>query len=89
MQMTINVPDTLPQERIKQRIQELEQILMNDVRIFSSFNKVNSSVKLSVLKAEKRNHVILGTLKNAFQIPENFDDSLPDEFYNEFYKPEL
>lgn len=87
MQMTINVPDTLPQERIKQRIQELEQT--NDVRLFSSFNKVNSAVKLSVLKAEKRNNVILGTLKNAFQVPENFDAPLPDEFYNEFYKPEL
>lgn len=52
MQMTINVPDTLPQERIKQRIKELEQTLMNDIRLFSSFNKTNSAVKLSVLKAD-------------------------------------
>ncbi len=89
MQMTINVPDTLPQERIKQRIQELEQSLINDVRLFSSFNKTHSAMKLSVLKTEKRNSVILGTLKNAFQVPDNFDAPLPDEFYNEFYKPEL
>jgi len=39
MQMTINVPDTLPQERIKQRIQELEQSLINEALFFSFFAK--------------------------------------------------
>ena len=34
MQMTIDVPDTLPQERIKQRIQELEQSLINEALFF-------------------------------------------------------
>ncbi len=34
MQMTIDVPDTLPQERIKQRIQALEQTLTNDVMLW-------------------------------------------------------
>lgn len=39
MQMTINVPDSLPQERIKQRIQELEQSLINKATFFSFFAK--------------------------------------------------
>jgi hypothetical protein len=37
MQITINVPDTLPQERIKQRIQELEQSLINEATFLSFF----------------------------------------------------
>jgi hypothetical protein len=35
MQITINVPDTLPQDRIKQRIQELEQSLINEAKFFA------------------------------------------------------
>ncbi|MCX7066250.1 MAG: hypothetical protein NTW85_00900 [Methylococcales bacterium] len=39
MQITINVPDTLPQERLKQRIKELEQSLINEARFFAVFSK--------------------------------------------------
>lgn len=58
-------------------------------RPFLPPKKGSAQALLATLKNEKRNNVILGTLKNAFQVPENFDDPLPDEIYNEFYKPEL
>ncbi len=39
MQITINVPDTLPHERLKQRIRELEQSLINEAKFFVGFSK--------------------------------------------------
>ncbi|MCX7067354.1 MAG: hypothetical protein NTW85_06650 [Methylococcales bacterium] len=42
MQITINVPDTLPQERLKQRIKELEQSLINEAKFFCCFFKTTS-----------------------------------------------
>lgn len=39
MQITINVPDTLPQERLKQRIKELEQSLITEAEFFTVFLK--------------------------------------------------
>lgn len=84
MQMTIDVPDTLPQERLKQRIKELEQSLLMEAQFFAVFSKQQTA-----LKTVKRNTVILGTLAGAFKVPENFDDPLPDEICNEFYKTDL
>jgi PHD/YefM family antitoxin component YafN of YafNO toxin-antitoxin module len=37
MQMTINVPDTLPAEFLKLRIQELEQNLISEAKFFADF----------------------------------------------------
>ena len=37
MQMTINVPDTLPTEFLKLRIQELEQNLISEAKFFADF----------------------------------------------------
>lgn len=37
MQMTINVPDTLPAEFLKLRIQELEQNLISEAQFFAEF----------------------------------------------------
>jgi hypothetical protein len=39
MQITINVPDTLPQERLKQRIKELEQSLVIEAKFFAIFSQ--------------------------------------------------
>jgi len=39
MQITINVPDTLPEERLKQRIKELEQSLITEAKFFAVFSK--------------------------------------------------
>ncbi len=37
MQMTINVPDSLPTEFLKLRIEELEQNLISEAKFFSDF----------------------------------------------------
>ncbi len=37
MQMMINVPDTLPAEFLKLRIQELEQSLISEAKFFADF----------------------------------------------------
>lgn len=39
MQITITVPDTLPKERLQQRIQELEQSLLTEAKFFAVFVK--------------------------------------------------
>ncbi|WP_394754621.1 hypothetical protein [Crenothrix sp.] len=44
MQITINVPDTLPQERLKQRIKELEQSLITEAKFFAVFAKQQITV---------------------------------------------
>jgi hypothetical protein len=38
---------------------------------------------------EKRNRVILGVMQDAFTVPDNFDDPLPDDIINEFYSGQL
>jgi len=38
MQLTINVPDTLPQERLTQIIKEVEQRLINEAKSFQLFS---------------------------------------------------
>jgi hypothetical protein len=44
MQITINVPDSLPQERLKQRIKELEQSLINEAKFFAVFSKQQADI---------------------------------------------
>ena len=44
MQITINVPDALPQERLKQRIKELEQSLMTEAKFFAVFSKQQTAI---------------------------------------------
>jgi hypothetical protein len=44
MQMTIDVPDTLPQERLKQRIKELEQSLLMEAQFFAVFSKQQTTI---------------------------------------------
>lgn len=39
MQITINIPDTLPQERIKQRVKEFELSLIAEAKFFASISK--------------------------------------------------
>lgn len=39
MQITINVPDTLPQELLKQRIKDIEQSFITEAKFFASFAK--------------------------------------------------
>jgi len=38
---------------------------------------------------KKRNTVILGVLEDAFSIPDNFDEPLPEDIINDFYTDKL
>ncbi|MEY3758602.1 MAG: hypothetical protein RIR39_93 [Pseudomonadota bacterium] len=38
---------------------------------------------------EKRNRVILGVMQDAFTVPDNFDEPLPEDITNEFYSGQL
>jgi hypothetical protein len=38
---------------------------------------------------EKRNRVILGVMQDAFTVPDNFDEPLPEDIINEFYSGQL
>jgi len=50
---------------------------------------VAALVPLSWLSVEKRNNVILGIMEGAFEVPDNFDEPLPDEILDEFYPASL
>ena len=39
---------------------------------------------VALVPIEKNNNFILGILEGAFDVPENFDDSLPEDFYKDF-----
>lgn len=38
---------------------------------------------------EKRNRVVLGVMQDAFTVPDNFDEPLPEDITNEFYSSQL
>ena len=44
MQLIINVPDTLPQERLAQIIKEVEQRIINESKSLASFSKKQTVV---------------------------------------------
>jgi prevent-host-death family protein len=43
-------------------------------------------VPVDSLASGKRNNVILGVMEGAFEVPDTFDDPLPDEIVNGFYR---
>jgi prevent-host-death family protein len=43
-------------------------------------------VPVAALAGEKRNNVILGVMAGAFEVPDHFDDPLPDEWVDGFYR---
>jgi hypothetical protein len=38
---------------------------------------------------EKHNRVVLGVMQDAFTVPDNFDEPLPNDIINEFYSDQL
>jgi hypothetical protein len=65
MQMTINVPDTLPAEFLKLRIQELEQNLISEAKFFADFmvwdeTKYLLSTPANAVKLFKEHDISLG-----------------------------
>jgi hypothetical protein len=57
MQITINVPDTLPQELLKQRIKDIEQSFITEAKFFANFSKHQTS--------EQETNYLLSTPANA------------------------
>jgi hypothetical protein len=53
MQVTIDVPDSLPPEFLKLRIQEIEQNLKNEAKYFSMYSIVNQETLLAIEAAER------------------------------------
>jgi hypothetical protein len=56
MQITINVPDTLPSEFLKLRIQEIEKNLKNEAKFFATYSLPNRET-LHAIKAVERGEV--------------------------------
>lgn len=68
----------------------VEKVLAGEEVILARAGEpVAALVPLSSLAVEKRNHVILGIMEGAFEVPDNFDDPLPDEILDEFYQGSL
>ena len=66
MQLTINVPDTLPKARVAQRIRELEQSLQDEASFMASVlpTKQAKQEKLAVLIRIAQECAALPTLDN-------------------------
>jgi hypothetical protein len=61
MQVTIDVPDSLPPEFLKLRIQEIEQNLKNEAEFFSMYSSFNQETILAI-EAVERGEVELTSL---------------------------
>ncbi len=61
MQVTIDVPDSLPAEFLKLRIQEIEQNLKNEAKYFSMYSIFNQETLLAI-EAVERGEVELTSL---------------------------
>lgn len=53
MQIIINVPDTLPQAFLKQRIQEIEQSFITEARFFTGYQHPNKETLLAIEEVER------------------------------------
>jgi hypothetical protein len=53
MQITINVPDTLPQAFLKQRIQEIEQSFITEALFFTGYQQSNQETLLAIEAVER------------------------------------
>ena len=53
MQITINVPDTLPPEFLKLRIQEIEKNLITEAQFFSDYALPNHETLLAIAAVER------------------------------------
>lgn len=56
MQITINVPDTLPSAFLKLRIQEIEKNFKNEAKFFATYPQPNRET-LRAIKAVERGEV--------------------------------
>ena len=72
--------ETLPNEVQKTFLEELVQKQYPEIKALAfSGSPIN----------EKHNTVILGVMEDAFSVPNNFDEPLPEDIINEFYTGKL
>jgi hypothetical protein len=67
MQITINVPDNLPQEFLKLRIQELEQNLITEAKFFTAYQLPNKETLLAI-EAVERGEVEITSIEELRQL---------------------
>lgn len=72
--------ESLPEEVQKYFLEELIQKRHAEIKALTA---------ASPPQPEKRNRVIFGIMEGAFDVPDNFDDDLPDEITDEFYADKL
>ena len=57
MQITINVPDTLPQAFLKQRIQEIEQSFITEARFFTAYYSYPNKETIAAIEDARNRNV--------------------------------
>jgi hypothetical protein len=67
MQITINVPDTLPQAFLKQRIQEIEQSFITEACFFTGYQQLNQET-LSAIEAVERGEVEMTSIEELHKL---------------------
>ena len=72
--------ETLPDDVQKTFLEELVQ---------KKYLQIKALVFPGSAVNEKQNKVVLGVMQDAFTVPDNFDEPLPDNIINEFYSGQL
>ncbi len=71
---------------------QIQNGVVNIPKEYSDIYQSKAKVLVLIDEVEKRtskNKVILGTLAGAFDVPEDFDKSLSENVYDEFYQNDL
>ncbi len=72
--------ETLPEDVQKTFLEELVQ---------KKYLQIKALAFPGLPVNEKRNRVVLGVMQDAFTVPDNFDEPLPEDIINEFYSGQL
>jgi hypothetical protein len=67
MRITINVPDNLPAEFLKLRVQEIEQGFITEARFFTSYQLPNQETLLAI-EAVERGEVEITSIEELRQL---------------------
>ncbi|MDO9046872.1 MAG: hypothetical protein Q7U66_03940 [Methylobacter sp.] len=72
--------ETLPDDVQKTFLEELVQKKYPEIKALAFSGSPSH---------EKHNRVILGVMEDAFTVPDNFDEPLPEDIINDFYTGKL
>lgn len=82
MQITINVPDTLPQEFLDHRIEEIEKTLTEEAKLFADLSKQKNAVSVKESAKPKNileimeKHKLLGCMEGDGQLSVDYKKHL-------------